>query len=90
MARHDQRGKESTFVCTHCQESRCSECVDILRVIYTNQMICKCKRTEHTGEPVDQQIQDPETGTIYTPGLTVSRDGEVKREGQGTKGASRE
>lgn len=77
MARHDQLGRQSTFVCTHCQAGECEECVDILRSLYTENMICMCSRNEHSGEPVLKQIVDPETGTVYAPGLSVTKEGEV-------------
>jgi hypothetical protein len=79
MARHDQKTNRRHMVCKQCEEGRCEECVDVLRAIYSNNLICKCTRRGHAGEPRDKQIMDPETGTVYAPGLEVSIDGEVKR-----------
>ena len=79
MAKHDQKVEQKHMVCSNCKAGRCEECVDILRILYTDKMICECTRKNHNGEPRDQQILDPESGTVYGPGLTVSEDGEVKR-----------
>jgi hypothetical protein len=35
----------------------------------------------HAGEPVDNQLLDPETHTVYAPGLEVDVNGEVKFNG---------
>lgn len=31
MARHDQKGNSSTFVCEECKVGCCASCVDVLR-----------------------------------------------------------
>jgi hypothetical protein len=66
------------MVCVPCRRGDCNECVDVLRSVYSEVPICQCDRTNHGGEPVNQQILDPETGTVYAPGLEVNKDGEVK------------
>jgi hypothetical protein len=48
-------------------------------MVYTDETICRCRKQGHSGEPRDQQILDPETGTVHAPGLQVSIEGEVKR-----------
>lgn len=68
------------FVCTHCKAEDCSHCIDVLRVVFDMELICHCSRRDHSGEPRDQQIRDPETGTVYAPGLSVTEDGEVHRD----------
>lgn len=69
------------MVCVPCRRGDCTECVDVLRSVYTDVMVCQCTRENHDGEPVRQQILDPETGTVYAPGLEVTIDGEVKFHG---------
>jgi hypothetical protein len=71
------------MVCVPCRRGDCNECVDILRLAYTEVPVCQCTRQNHNGEPINQQILDPETGTVYAPGLEVTRDGEVKFHGRG-------
>jgi hypothetical protein len=77
MARHDQKPDDRHFVCSNCHNGNCFECVDVLRMVYTDETICRCTRRGHDGEPNSQQILDPETGAVYAPGLVVSEDGEV-------------
>lgn len=77
MARHDQRPDRSLMTCTNCKAGDCGACVDVLRMVYTNKTICKCTRKNHTGEPVEQQIQDPFDGTVHGPAVTISKDGIV-------------
>lgn len=77
-AAHDQRSTPQTFVCTMCQEGTCNKCIDIMRVAVLGlPVICYCKRKNHSGEPRDKQIVDPETGTVYGPGLRVTLEGDV-------------
>lgn len=71
--------KPSPFVCQNCKEGKCIECVDILRILYTSDMICKCKRRGHSGEPSDEQILDPTTGDVYAKALVIKRNGRVQR-----------
>lgn len=80
MARHDQRAHKSLMVCPNCKMGACEVCIDVLRSVYTDKPICQCTKQNHGGEPVEQQIQDPETGTVYAPDLQVTTDGEVVRE----------
>lgn len=76
MARHDQ--KPPRAVCSNCRNGNCEGCVDVLRSVYTDDKLCDCRRKNHTGEPMSQQILDPETGTVHAPGLTVDSDGKVE------------
>lgn len=80
MSKHNRQGigNSGTFVCTRCQADDCKNCVDVLRTIYTDQMICKCKRIGHDGEPVDQQVVDPFTESVHGPAAEITVDGEVK------------
>jgi hypothetical protein len=55
------------MVCPSCKQDKCTECVDVLRSVFTDTTICQCRRQGHAGEPRDRQIADPETGTVYTP-----------------------
>ena len=79
--RHSQKGDEDTFVCRQCRLEHCDQCLDKLRLLYAKDRLCRCRRTLHLekimGEPRLNQIEDPETGMIYAPGLTVNRDGKV-------------
>lgn len=65
------------FVCARCLDGSCNRCIDIMRVIVDLEPICRCKVPGHGGEPVDQQILDPETGTVYGPNVVVSAEGDV-------------
>lgn len=51
----------------------------MLHALWGLDLICTCKRVGHEGEPRDQQIADPETGAVYTPGLKIAIDGEVEK-----------
>lgn len=75
--RHDQKPDKKNMTCTPCGRGHCEECVDIIRMLFTKNRICQCTRKGHDGEPINQQIKDPETGTVYAPGLTVTEDGTV-------------
>lgn len=44
---------------------------------FTDETICECTKASHSVEPNDAQIRDPETGTVYAPGLEVDIDGKV-------------
>lgn len=79
MGKHSQRPISSLMVCANCKLGVCEKCVDVLRAVYTDEMICQCKRRNHSGEAVEKQVVDPFTGTVHAPGLTVTVDGEVKR-----------
>lgn len=83
MARHDQkpRYEKIPFVCEECKFGACANCVDVLRMVYSDITICQCKRSGHSGDPTDNQIVDPFTGSVHAPGLTVSRDGKVEFDG---------
>ena len=74
--RYDRR-KPPPFVCQKCQLGLCEECIDVLRVIFSDTLICKCKRKGHDGEPVNWQIKDPETGAVHGPNVVVNESGEV-------------
>lgn len=77
MAKHDQRPDKSVMVCVNCKKGNCSNCVDVPRAIYTDDMICKCQRKDHMGEPNRQQILDPDSGSIYGPHSVIDKDGNV-------------
>lgn len=79
MSKHSQRPDKSLMTCMRCKNGDCNNCVDVLRMVYTDQTICQCTRKNHSGEPVDQQIADPFTGAIHAPGLTVEPNGEIHR-----------
>lgn len=79
MARHDQREPVRKFVCTYCKAGNCAECIDIARIGLNMDAVCDCTAKGHSGEPNDAQILDPETGTVYAPGLTVTQEGKVER-----------
>ena len=77
MARHDQRPDKSLLVCVNCKNGNCENCVDVLRMVYTNDLICKCERKNHLGEPLAEQIRDPFTGDIHGPHAVITEDGTV-------------
>lgn len=78
MGRHDQRIQPRHMTCSNCIVGFCENCVDVFRYLAGNtDPICQCKRRGHDGEPVNNQIKDPETGTVYGPGLSVDIDGKV-------------
>lgn len=66
-------------VCVQCKYGQCQYCLDILNVLYDKSLVCTCELPNHSGEPRNNQILDPITGTVHAPGLTVTKDGEVKR-----------
>lgn len=77
----DLKGKPlGKFSCSHCKAGNCAQCTDVMRVVFNMDPICKCTRPDHGGEPVNQQIKDPETGTVYAPGLHVTEEGGVIRD----------
>lgn len=55
------------MVCKNCKEGDCEQCVDVLRSVYSKIPICQCIRKNHAGEPVDNQIIDPFTESVYGP-----------------------
>lgn len=77
MAKHDQRPDKSVMICVNCRENNCANCVDVVRSVYTDDMICKCTRKNHLGEPFSQQIKDPETGSVFGPHAVIKEDGTV-------------
>ena len=80
MTRHDQKPNKRHMTCTNCSLGNCNNCVDVTRYLAGFTMpICQCSRKGHNGEPRDQQILDPETGTVYAPGLEVDIDGKVTK-----------
>jgi hypothetical protein len=78
MSRHDQRPKPRDMTCPACKKGECSNCVDILRAIYSEEMICTCTRANHAGEANVEQVLDPFTGSVHGPGATVTADGELE------------
>lgn len=81
MGRQHHNGKidPKRLVCTHCLQGNCNRCVDTVHIVLGMDCWCQCKRKEHSGEPNTQQIRDPETGTVYAPGLKVTEDGKVEK-----------
>lgn len=77
MAKHDQRPDKSNMVCPSCREGVCGGCVDVLRSVYTDVLICQCTRVNHSGEPSANQILDPETDSVYGPHAVIKADGTV-------------
>lgn len=82
MKRHNQQGEgrfppKEPFACSHCKAGNCNKCIDVMRVIYSQELICKCDRPGHSGEPTENQILDPETGAVHGPNVVVSADGQV-------------
>ena len=69
--------EKTGFVCSFCLMTECDKCVDIIRISSGYKLICTCKLVAHAGEPRDQQILDPATGTVFAPGLGVTKDGTV-------------
>ena len=69
--------KPTPFVCKNCSAGKCIECVDVLRVTYTDNLICKCRRKDHSGEVTDEQLLDPETGIVYAKALMVGPGGNI-------------
>lgn len=69
------------MVCSNCKEDKCEACIDRLRAIYSSVHLCECKRKLHAekrdGEPTSNQVEDPFTGNVEAPGLTVNTDGTV-------------
>ena len=78
MARHDQRPTKFTFVCDECKFGNCGGCMDVLRSIYTDEGLCACKRPDHAGEALQNQVKDPFTGSVHGPGAEITVEGEVK------------
>lgn len=68
-------------VCLPCQQNRCFDCTDIAFILADRhiEFPCKCMRPGHSTEPNTQQILDPDTNTVYAPGLKVDEDGTVTR-----------
>lgn len=80
-AAHDQKSTPDNWQCDPCKKGECNRCIDIMRVIKLRlPEMCKCKKRGHSGEARDNQILDPETGTVYGPGLRVTQEGEVIRD----------
>lgn len=77
MSKHDQRPDKSALVCVNCKNGDCYKCVDVLRMVYTDQPICKCERKNHGGEPNEQQVTDPFTGSVFGPHAVINPDGTV-------------
>lgn len=67
------------MVCSACHEGECEDCVDVSRTRtgVFSKTICQCQRKGHNIEAPSTQILDPESGTVFAPGLQVSIDGTV-------------
>lgn len=78
---HDQKPDKRFMTCISCREDNCDRCIDRIRAIYSSEMVCTCERQMHVmrrdGEAILNQIKDPETGTVYAPGLSIDTDGTV-------------
>lgn len=77
MARHYKSLPKALTTCKNCKNGNCNECVDVLRSVYTDDLICTCTRKNHFGEPADNQVADPFDGSVHGPGAVVSESGEV-------------
>lgn len=77
MARHDQKPDKRLMTCTNCKKGKCEECVDVLRAVYSDEMVCECIRKNHSGDPSENQIVDPFTQSVHGPGAEITVDGEV-------------
>lgn len=80
MAKHDQKTKDEHMACSFCRNGVCDRCIDVVRALFSQESVCKCKKQGHMGEPLGKQILDPETGTVHAPGLVVTNDGQVFRD----------
>jgi hypothetical protein len=75
--KHDQRPDKSLMTCPECKKGNCENCVDVLRVLYSQEMICTCERKDHGGEAVNKQVRDPFDGSVYGPHSVIKEDGTV-------------
>lgn len=89
-AKHDQKAlPDDGWTCEMCQLGVCERCIDVMRyVVGLTDPVCRCKRKGHSGEARDKQIVDPETGTVYGPGLRVTQEGDVLNGGYDSGGGS--
>lgn len=71
--------KPPPYVCVDCKKGNCVNCIDVLRVVINLPEMCHCKRKNHDGEPANEQIADPTTGSVFGPGLEVTQDGDIVR-----------
>lgn len=78
MGKHDQRPDKRLMTCKNCQDGNCQNCVDVLRSVYSEELICQCTRKNHGGEAINNQIKDPVSGDVYGPAATITEGGEVK------------
>lgn len=60
-----RKNKRPPYVCDPCKTRDCNNCTDIMRVVFDQQLICKCDRRGHDGEPRDKQVKDPFTGEVH-------------------------
>ena len=70
-------GEELGFICVKCQADECVGCIDVMRVVWDQKLICKCPRPGHDGEPVGKHILDPFDYSIHAPNLVVGHNGRV-------------
>ena len=77
MKKHAQRPDSRDMTCPSCRKGNCANCVDVLRAVYSEQMICTCTRQGHAGEAVGNQVADPFTGSVYGPHSVIKEDGTV-------------
>lgn len=77
--KHSQRPTKRDMTCPNCKWNNCAECVDVVLILAGRPTVCTCTRRCHSGEPIDQQVLDPFTGTVHAPGLEVAEDGTITR-----------
>lgn len=77
MAKHDQRPDKRLMQCVPCKNDNCSGCVDVTLILLGREPICTCERKKHGGEPRDNQVRDPFSGTVVGPGMVLTEDGVV-------------
>lgn len=80
MARVQARRQQPTkreMTCPSCKRGECTNCPDVLLAALGRSVGCTCTRANHSGEPNQQQIMDPETGTVHAPGLEVGNNGQI-------------
>lgn len=75
--KHNQRPDKNMMVCPSCKKGDCNNCVDVLRTVYSQELICQCTRQGHSGEMNLEQIKDPFNNTVYGPHAVIKEDGTV-------------
>jgi hypothetical protein len=65
------------FICVRCQAGTCTGCIDVMRVVWDQKLICECPRPGHDGEPTGKRVLDPFDGSIHAPNAVIKADGTV-------------